>query len=133
MQVEHGLSSGQRELIAQHEKTLQKLRQEFAFENVRPVRDDDGFHFPPGHLQTMGAMVDPTKPISYVSHRPFLGPLIVFAKRLVFSIWSPLAKVLLKRQILFNEYTMAMASSLILMDAKIMELQKQLKELQQKQ
>ena len=62
-------------------------------------------------LQTIASNIDIAEPVSVVSHRPFVGAVIVFIRTAMIKLARPWIKVCLRRQQVINEQVMVLAST----------------------
>lgn len=103
----------------------QNLRDEFAVSNVY-----DSTHrpsFPVEYLKLMAEMIDISRPASALSHRPVVGPLIVWLKKMLPALASPFVRLILRRQIIMNEIVFDLANSCVLLEQRVRALESQLK------
>ncbi len=65
-------------------------------------------------------------PQKVTSHRRLLGPMIIHAKQTLMAIAKPLIHICLSRQIVFNDYTLALAQRVAFLEDRIRRLELEL-------
>ena len=89
-------------------------------------RNSNELTFPVSGLLTLSDCADISRPLPITSHRKHSGPYIVIIKKVLMKIARPGLKFFFRRQIFFNENVVAMAHTLVAMEARINYLESQL-------
>lgn len=104
------------------------LRQRFELARPEPQWSYDMVDY-----KHMARLLDISRPSEVLSHRPVLGPAIIWTKRFAMKVARPLIKVLLRRQIELNEYLYHSALMTETLLAQVRRLEAQVQELKQQQ
>ncbi len=80
-------------------------------------------------FRAMARLIDISTPTEVLSDRPFFGPWIVLAKRLAMRFARPLIKVLLRRQIEFNEHVYHALLSIEVLGKRVEALENEVRRL----
>jgi hypothetical protein len=75
--------------------------------------------FPVSGILTLSDCTDISRPLPVTSHRKLSGPFIVIIKKILMKIARPGLKFFFRRQIFFNENVVAMAHTVVAMEARI--------------
>lgn len=114
--------------IAPHLGDLERRRAQFKVNQdwQQPVTNQ----FPVDTLGDMADVIDGCRPITFVSHRPIFGPLLVGIKRTVTWIGYRVLKLCLSRQKTFNTYTWTLAYRTMIAEKRLAEIEIRLKRLE---
>ena len=61
-----------------------------------------------------------------------IGPILAAAKRIIMKLARPVIKICFIHQVTFNEYVMALTGAFICLEARVIDLERQLQESQQR-